>query len=160
MPKFIKVATVAVLAVILGLVFAQPVSADVSIRDSQVSDLYVRADVPSLFQIEKQFAAFWNPNIGTDPKVEVSYNGAGARDALERVMQNSTTMDFFSIQGRALDPVQVSGNNLSVKLEGLMAGFPATSTTYHFIREGGLWKFDWKRICQEMQCAANPNFGY
>ncbi|WP_282785877.1 MULTISPECIES: hypothetical protein [unclassified Nocardia] len=160
MPKFIKVAAIAVFAAILGLGFAQPAAADVSIRDSQVSDLYVRADVPSLHQIEKQFAAFWNPNIGMDAKVEVSYNGPAARGALERVMSNSATMDFFSIQGRALGPVNVAGNTMSVQVEGLMAGFPATSTTYHYIREGGLWKFDWKSICQSMQCAGNPNFGY
>ncbi|MGV9410507.1 hypothetical protein ACWDOP_11380 [Nocardia sp. NPDC003693] len=160
MPKFIKVAMVALAAAVLGLGFAQPASADISIRDSQASDLYLRDNTPSLHQIEKAFAAFWNPNINIEPKIEVSYNGSSARPALERVMQASTTYDFFSIQGRAIGPVQVSGNNLSVKVEGLMAGFPASSTNYHFLRDGGIWKFDWKATCAEMQCSGNPDFGY
>jgi hypothetical protein len=160
MPKVIRLAAVCILTALVGLASAQPASADVSIRDSTVSDLYVRADAPSAAQIEKQFAAFWNPNISLEPKIEVSYNGPSARDALERVMQTSTTMDFFSIQGRVSGPIQVSGNSLSVTVQGLMAGFPAQTTNYYFIREGGLWKFDWKAICQELQCSGNPDFGY
>ncbi|MGX1810666.1 hypothetical protein ACWIGI_33525 [Nocardia sp. NPDC055321] len=160
MPIFIRVAVVAIAAAILGLGFAQPASADFSIREAQASDLYVRDEVPSLHQLEKQFAAFWNPNIGMDPKIEVTYNGPGARPALEQVMQASTMYDFFSIQGRAIGPVQISGDRLSVKVEGLMAGFPATSTMYHFIRESGLWKYDWKATCAEMECSGDPSFGY
>ena len=160
MARIIKIAMVCILAVLAGLGLVAPAAADVSIRDSSVGDLYVSSDSPSLNQLERQFAAFWNPNIGIDPKVEVSYNGGAARGALEQVMANSATMDFFSIQGRALGPVEINGDTMSVQVEGVMAGFPATSTRYHYVREGGLWKFDWKRICQEMACAGNPNFGY
>jgi hypothetical protein len=160
MSKFIRIAAVCILTALMGFGLAQPASADFSIRASQASDLYVRDEVPSLAQIEKQFAAFWNPNIGMDPKIEVSFNGPSARPALERVMEASKTMDFFSIQGRAIAPVNVSGNTMSVTVHGVMAGFPAQSTLYHYIREGGLWKFDWKATCQEMQCQGDPSFGY
>lgn len=160
MSRILQVVIAGAFAVLLASGLASPASADVSIRNSTANDLYVSSDAPGLDQIERQFAAFWNPNIGIDPKIEVSYNGPGARAALEQVMQNSRTMDFFSIQGRAVGPVNISGNQMSVSVQGLMAGFPATSTVYHWIREGGLWKFDWKSICQEMQCAGNPSFGY
>lgn len=160
MSKIVKIAAVCIFAVLLGLGLAQPASADVSIRDAKVSDLYVRDEAPSLDQLERQFAAFWNPRIALDPKLEVSYNGQQARGELEKVMQFSTTYDFFSIQGRAVGPVERNGNNLSVTVQGVMAGFPAQTLKYHFIRDGGLWKYDWKRICQEMQCSGNPNFGY
>lgn len=160
MSKYCRALFVAVLGALLGLGLAQPANADVSLRDATTSDLYVGDDVPSLDQLERQFAAFWNPNISMDSKVEVSYNGAAARPALERVMESSKTMDFFSIQGRAIEPVQVSGDQLAVTVSGMMAGVPATTTRYHLIREGGLWKYDWKAICQEMQCAGNPDFGY
>ncbi|MGW0178060.1 hypothetical protein [Nocardia sp. NPDC003345] len=160
MSRFIRFATVCILAALVGLGMAQPASADVSIRDSSASDLYVSAATPSLLQLEKQFAAFWNPNIGMDPKVEVSYNGPSARPALERVMANSSTMDFFSIQGRAIGPVQVNGNSMSVTMHGLMAGFPAQNNKYFYIRDAGLWKFDWKQTCAAMQCSGNPSFGY
>lgn len=49
---------------------------------------------------------------------------------------------------------------MSVTFEGSMAGFPVQSVRYHYLREGGLWKFDWKEICGEMQCHGNPDFGY
>ncbi|APE35361.1 hypothetical protein BOX37_16975 [Nocardia mangyaensis] len=160
MPRLIRIVSAVVFAALLGLGLAQPAAADVSIRDGKVGDLYVRDEVPNLGQLERQFAAFWNPNIGVGPKLEVSYNGPQARGALERVMASSQTMDFFSIQGRAVGGVNISGNTMSVRVEGVMAGFPATSTTYHFIREGGLWKYDWKATCAEMQCAGNPDFGY
>lgn len=160
MSKLLKLVSACLLAALLGLGFAQPAAADVSIRDAKVADLYVRDENPTLAQLEKQFAAFWNPNIGIDPKVEVSLHGDKARPALERVMQYGKTMDFFSIQGRAVGGVNKSGNTLSVRVEGLMAGFPANSTTYHLVRENGLWKYDWKKICQEMECADNPDFGY
>jgi len=160
MSRFIKVAFVSVIAAFVALGSAYPAMAEVSIRDSQASDLYVREDSPSPDQLERQFAAFWNPNISMDSKLEVTYNGAAARGELEKVMQMSTTMDFFSIQGRATGPPQISGNTMSVTVEGLMAGFPAQSTKYHFIREDGLWKYDWKKTCQEMQCQGDPDFGY
>ncbi|UGT63662.1 hypothetical protein [Nocardia asteroides] len=161
MVKSIKASVVLFAAIVVSLLLAAaPASADVSIRDAKAGDLYVRAEQPSLDQLERAFAAFWNPNIGIDPKVEVSYNGPGARAELEKVMQYSRTMDFFSLQGRAIGPVQTDGNTLSVTVHGLMAGIPAQTTTYHFIRDAGLWKFDWKRICQQLQCAGNPSFGY
>ncbi|MEU1981417.1 hypothetical protein [Nocardia sp. NPDC019395] len=160
MPKLIRIVSVLVFAALLGLGSAQPATADVSIRDGKAGDLYIRDEAPNLGQLERQFAAFWNPNIGVEPKLEVSYNGPQARGALEQVMANSQTMDFFSIQGRAVGDIDISGNTMSVRVEGVMAGFPATSINYHFIREGGLWKYDWKAICAEMQCAGDPDFGY
>ncbi|MBH0780488.1 hypothetical protein [Nocardia bovistercoris] len=145
---------------LFGMGAVAPASADVSLRDAKVGDLYVSAAEPSLDQLERQFAAFWNPNIGIGPKVEVSYNGPSARAELEKVMQFSKTMDFFSLQGRAVGPVRISGDSLSVTVHGVMAGIPAQTTNYHFLRDAGLWKFDWKRICQELQCSGNPDFGY
>ncbi|CAM3050610.1 hypothetical protein [Skermania piniformis] len=161
MPKYLRVTLVALFGALLGIGVAQPAGADVSIRNASANDLYLSADaVPTIDQLERQFAAFWNPNIGLDPKVEVSYNGEGARPALARVMESSKTMDFFSIQGRAYEPVEVSGDALAVTVSGLMAGIPATTTRYHLVRDGGLWKYNWKAICQEMQCSGNPDFGY
>jgi hypothetical protein len=160
MSKFIRIAAVCILTALMGFGLAQPASADVSIRDSKAADLYIRDEVPSLAQIEKQFAAFWNPNIGMDPKIEVTFNGPAARPALERVMETSKTMDFFSIQGRALAPINISGNTMTVNVHGVMAGFPATSSVYYYIRENGLWKYDFKAICAEIQCQGNPDFGY
>ncbi|NUS95546.1 MAG: hypothetical protein HOQ36_24570 [Nocardia sp.] len=160
MSKFIRIAAVCILTALTAFGLTQPASADVSIRDSQVSDLYIRDEVPSVAQVEKQFAAFWNPNIGMDPKIEVTYNGPAARPALERVMETSKTMDFFSIQGRALPPFNISGNTMTINVNGVMAGFPAQSSVYHYIREDGLWKYDFKAICAEIQCQGNPDFGY
>ncbi|MGW4366530.1 hypothetical protein ACWEKT_12865 [Nocardia takedensis] len=160
MLKVIKIATAALFAAVLGFGVAGPAAADVSIRDGRAADLYVSAAVPSLDQLERQFAAFWNPNISLDPKVEVSYNGPGARPALEKVMQSSRTMDFFSIQGRAIGPVNVNGDRLSVTVNGVIAGFPAQTTNYYFIRDAGLWKYDWKATCADLGCQGNPDFGY
>ncbi|MFC6014520.1 hypothetical protein [Nocardia lasii] len=160
MSHLLKIVSAGFFALIIGLGLASPAAADVSIRDSVASDLYVREANPSVHQLEKQFAAFWNPNIGMDPKIEVSYHGSSARPALEMVMQQSKTMDFFSIQGRVVEGPTVSGDSLSVRVNGVMAGYPATTMTYYFVREGGLWKYDWKRICQENQCSGDPDFGY
>ena len=159
MVKIIKITVACLFALAVAVGSATSASADVSIRDAKVGDLYVRDEQPSPDQLERQFAAFWNPSIGMDAKTEVSYNGPGARDELERVMQFGKTMDFFSIQGHA-EGVQVTGDTMSVTMNGLMAGFPAQSTKYHYIRQDGLWKFDWKQICQEMQCQGDPSFGY
>ncbi|MFT3901249.1 MAG: hypothetical protein QM728_13530 [Gordonia sp. (in: high G+C Gram-positive bacteria)] len=146
-------------SVTLGLV-APAAQADVSVRDGKTADLYVRAEKPNNGQLERQFAAFWNPRVPTNPKVAVSYGGEKARPALNQVMGMSKTYDYFSIQGRAAGPITINGNRMSVVVHGVMAGFPAQTLRYHWLRDANLWKFDWKRTCAEIKCQGNPNFGY
>ncbi|WP_067464355.1 hypothetical protein [Nocardia amamiensis] len=160
MTKLIKVAVVSVLAALLGFGLAHPAAADISIRDATAADLYVRDEVPSLEKLERLYAAFYNPNISIDQKVEVSYGGDKVRSVVKQAMSFSQTLDFFTIQGRAVGPVQINGNRLTVRGEGLIAGFPATSATYYLVRDGGLWKFDWKAFCQNVDCAGDPQFDY
>ena len=133
-----------------------------SIREAKQADLSVRAERPNAVDLEWQFAAFWNPRIPLGPKLEVTYNGqsAAARKSLEQVMASSQTYDFFSMRGSATGPPRINGDRMSITIRGTMAGFPVQQTNYYYIRDGGLWKFDWKRICSDMQCANNPSFGY
>ncbi|MBF6212362.1 hypothetical protein IU433_18130 [Nocardia puris] len=160
MSKLIKVAVVSILAALLGLGVAQPASADVLIRDAKAADLYIRDDVPSLQQLERMYAAFYNPNVSINDKVAVTLGGEKARPIVEQNMSFSQAYDFFSIQGRAVGPVNINGDSLSVVGEGLIAGFPATSATFYLQREGGLWKFDFKKFCENVACAGNPQFDY
>ena len=48
-------------AVLLGLGLAAPATADTTARQTNVGDLYVRAERPSGHQLESQYAAMWNP---------------------------------------------------------------------------------------------------
>ncbi|GAB10880.1 hypothetical protein GOARA_063_00790 [Gordonia araii NBRC 100433] len=162
MSKFARAAFGALFAVVVATGLATPAAqADVSVRNGKAADLSVRAERPSSGQLERQFAAFWNPNVPLGPKLAVTYRGntPAVRKALGNVMSMSRTYDFFSVQGRFGAP-SVSGSRMSATGSGVMAGFPATSVRYHWIREGGLWKYDWKAICSEMKCSGNPNFGY
>ncbi|MFF2082385.1 hypothetical protein ACFVVM_01325 [Nocardia sp. NPDC058176] len=160
MSRVVKIVFTALLAALLGLGLSPAASADVLIRDAKVADLYIRDSVPSLDQLEKMYAAFFNPNIGLDPKVEVSYHGEKVRPVLEQLMQYSRTMDFFSIQGRAIGPVNINGDRLSVVGQGVAAGFPLTESTFYLVRDGGLWKMDWKEYCAHVACAGDPKFDY
>ncbi|MFT4202220.1 hypothetical protein [Gordonia sp. (in: high G+C Gram-positive bacteria)] len=160
MLKTVKIAAGALLAGSLALGLAAPAAADVSVRDGKTADLYVRAAKPGNAQLERQFAAFWNPRIPMNPKVAVTYGGEKARPALTQVMGMSKTYDYFSIQGRATGPISINGNRMAVTVNGVMAGFPAQTMRYYYLRDAGLWKFDWKRICSEFKCQGNPNFGY
>lgn len=160
MSKLIKVAVVSILAALLGLGLAQPASADVLISQGKAADLYIRDDVPTLDQLERMYAAFYNPNVSINDKVAVSLGGEKARPVVEQAMSFSQAYDYFSIQGRAVGPVNINGDKLTVVGEGLIAGFPATSSTFYLQREGGLWKFDWKTFCQNVACAGDPKFDY
>ena len=132
-----------------------------NVREAKVADLYVRAERPSLSDLEWQFAAFWNPQLPINPKLEVSYNGPAARAELVRVMEYGRTYDFFSMQGNALPPITINGDRMSVEMRGSMAGFPVQQFRYHYLRQNGLWKFDWKKTCVSMGgCSGNPDFGY
>ncbi|MFZ2510893.1 MAG: hypothetical protein WAW85_07365 [Gordonia sp. (in: high G+C Gram-positive bacteria)] len=133
-----------------------------SIREAKQADLQVPAERPTAVDLEWQFAAFWNPRIAIGPKLAVTYNGqsAAVRKPLEQVLASSQTYDFFSMRGSATGPPRINGERMSITFRGTMAGFPVQQTNYYYIRDGGLWKFDWKRICADMQCANNPNFGY
>ncbi|WP_448223295.1 hypothetical protein [Gordonia iterans] len=133
-----------------------------SIREAKASDLTVTAERPTKEDLEWQFAAFWNPRIPVGPKLNVTYNGSHpqARKSIEQVMASSQTYDFFSLRGAATGPPQINGNRMSITFRGTMAGFPVMETKYYYIRDGGQWKFDWKRICAGMGCGGNPSFGY
>lgn len=133
-----------------------------SIREAKQADLQVPAERPTAVDLEWQFAAFWNPRIAIGPKLAVTYNGqsAAVRKPLEQVLASSQTYDFFSMRGSATGPPRINGDRMSITFRGTMAGFPVQQTNYYYIREGGLWKFDWKRICADMKCANNPSFGY
>lgn len=141
---------------------AAPQDQTPSLNAARADYLYVRSDTPTARTMEWQFAAMWNPRTPIGPKLAVSYRGdiAKVREQLSRVMQSSQMYDFFSIRGSAVGQPQISGNQMVVTYRGLMAGFPVQTSRYHYVREGGLWKFDWKKICQELQCQGNPDFGY
>ncbi|MGW0182057.1 hypothetical protein [Nocardia sp. NPDC003345] len=160
MSRFVKFALITLVAAIFGLGPTQLASADVSVRNATASDLYVRDESPGLDQLERMYAAFYNPNISLDHKVAVSQGGEKVRPVLEQQMAYSTSLDFFSIQGRAIGPVVIEGDTLTVTGQGLMAGFPMTSATYYLVREDGLWKFDWKRFCANIACSGNPTFDF
>lgn len=112
--------------------------------------------------MEWQFAGYWNPRVPLGPKMENTYNGQDpkARKAIEQVMASSQTYDFFSMRGSAVGAPKINGDRMSVTFRGSMAGFPVMQPTYYYIREGGLWKYDWKRTCASMGCGGNPDFGY
>ncbi|AUN41799.1 hypothetical protein [Tsukamurella tyrosinosolvens] len=148
------------IAVGVAALAAAPVSADTGVRDTSAADLYVRAEKPSAAQFERQAAAFWNPNISMDQKVAVSVNGAKARPELEKVMAYNKVYDFLGAAARTTGPASVNGSKASVGLSAIVVGFPANGYTYYYVREGGLWKFDWKANCAAMRCTGNPNFGY
>ncbi|MDL9935514.1 hypothetical protein QSJ18_02025 [Gordonia sp. ABSL1-1] len=161
MSKFLKTAAIAVFGVIVMSVgLTAPASADVNIRTGKAADLPIRANTPSAGDIERSYAGFYNPNVPLEPKYAVSYRGdtPKVRKALQTLMGMSKTYDYFSIQGR-ITKVNVNGNRMSVTGNGVMAGFPATSFTYHYIREAGIWKYDWKANCAT-GCQGNPDFGY
>ncbi|MEV6363860.1 hypothetical protein [Nocardia asteroides] len=139
---------------------ATPALADRSVRDAQVADLYLRDADPSLDAIAGQFAALWNPNLPMGPKQEVSYHGSTVGPALGGILSQGGVYDFLSIQLRATSK-NISGNTMTATMSGVMAGFPASSGTYTYVREDGLWKVDWKATCDALGgCTGNPDFGY
>ncbi|WP_159922772.1 MULTISPECIES: hypothetical protein [Nocardia] len=75
---------------------------DISIRDATAADLYVRDEVPSLEKLERLYAAFYNPNISIDRKVEVSYGGDKVRPVVEQAMSFSQTFDWGVLPERRL----------------------------------------------------------
>ncbi|MEU8899830.1 hypothetical protein [Nocardia sp. NPDC048505] len=148
------------LAGLLTVGAAAPALADRSVRDAVVADLYVRDADPSLDAIAGQFGALWNPNLPMKAKEEVSYRGSSVGPALQGILSQGGVYDFLSIQGRATSKT-ITGNRMTATLSGVMAGFPASSATYSYIREDGLWKVDWKATCDAMGgCTGDPNFGY
>jgi len=93
-------------------------------------------------------------------KEQVSYHGASVGPALQGILSQGGTYDFLSIQERATSK-NITGNTMTANLSGVMAGFPASSGSYHYIREDGLWKVDWKATCKALGgCTGNPDFGY
>ncbi|MBD0023721.1 hypothetical protein GII33_12015 [Gordonia pseudamarae] len=162
MRRMVRVVTVGVFAMLLSVGLVSPASADVSIRSGKVADLYVRSAQPSIAEMERQYAAFWNPNLPINPKFEVSVNGNNptVQKNLRNVMATSRTYDFFSIQGRVVGKPVVNGNRMTIRGNGVMAGFPAQSFTYYYVRQGGLWKFDWKANCKASGCNGVTSWGY
>lgn len=150
MIKLLRTATIAVFALLLGVGLAgAPANADVNIRAGKAADLSVAAANPSTAQLERQYAGFWNPNVPVSPKYAASYRGntPKVQQQIKKVLANSRTMDFFSIQGR-LTSKTINGNRMTARGNGVMAGFPAQGVTMEYIRDGGLWKFDWKAYSQ------------
>ncbi|AVM00334.1 hypothetical protein C6V83_08670 [Gordonia iterans] len=133
-----------------------------SIREAKASDLTVTAERPTKVDLEWQYAAFWNPRIPTAAKMAVVYNGNDpkARKEINQVMASSQTYDFFSMRGAAAGPPRISGNRMSITFRGTMAGFPVMQVNYYYLRDGGQWKLDFKRICASIACNGNPDFGY
>ncbi|MBL1077233.1 hypothetical protein JK358_22800 [Nocardia sp. 2] len=148
------------MAVLLTVGIAAPAHADRSVRDAVVADLYLRDADPSLDAIAGQFAALWNPNLPISAKQEVSYHGSTVGPALQGILSQGGMYDFLSIQLRATTK-NITGNTMTAGMSGVMAGFPASSGSYSYIREDGLWKVDWKATCAAMGgCTGNPDFGY
>ena len=141
---------------------AAPQNQTPSLNGARTEYLYVRSDRPTARTMEWQFAAFWNPRLSMEPKLAVTYQGntAKVRKQMTTIMQSSQMYDFFSIRGSAVGQPQISGNQMTVSYQGLMAGFPIQTLRYHYVRENGLWKFDWKQNCREIKCMGNPDFGY
>ncbi|MCH5643095.1 hypothetical protein [Gordonia sp. ABSL49_1] len=161
--KLFKLVVACVFTVIFGLgLAAAPAHADVSVRSAKTADLYVRTAAPGNAELEKQFAALWNPNIPMANKLEVSYRGntPKVRAQVQKALAYSRQMDFFSITGRSIGAPTINGNRMTMTGSVVMAGFPAKTSRYHYIRDAGLWKIDWKVTCQELQCNGNPDFGY
>ncbi|MFT4202221.1 hypothetical protein [Gordonia sp. (in: high G+C Gram-positive bacteria)] len=145
MSKTMKTITGALFAALLATGVAAPAAeADVTIRGAKTADLYMRADKPSKLEVKKSYAAFMNPSLPIGPKLEVSVNGAQNRGELQRMLNQSRQYDFFSMQGDVV-AVNVTGNTMTARFHGTMAGFPAQSFTYFYVREGKLWKYNWKQ---------------
>ncbi len=145
MSTALKTVTSALFAIALALGLAAPAAnADVTIRNATTADLYMRSATPSKTEVKKSYAAFMNPSLPIGPKLEVSVNGAANRGELQRMLGLSRQYDFFSMKGDVVS-VNVNGNSMTARFQGTMAGFPAQSFTYFYVREGGLWKYNWKR---------------
>ncbi len=145
MSILLKAVTGALFAVLLAVGIAAPAAhADVTVRDAKTADLYMRSAVPSKTEVKRSYAAFMNPNLPLGPKLEVSVNGQANRGELARMIGLSRQYDFFSMKGDVVS-VSVDGNAMTARFHGSMAGFPAQSFTYSYVREGDLWKYDWKR---------------
>ncbi|GED97677.1 hypothetical protein [Gordonia crocea] len=147
MTTMIKACLTGLFAVLMAVGLAAPVHADPSVRNAKVADLYMRSANPTKLEVKKSYAAFMNPSLPIGPKLEVSVNGAANRGELQRMLAQSRQYDFFSMQGDVVS-VTVSGNTMSARFQGSMAGFPAQSFTYFYVREGDLWKYNWKRNAQ------------
>ena len=160
MRNVLKASVVGAATIVAATLAVAPASADTGVKNTSASDLYVRGASPTAAQFERQAAAFWNPNISLDQKVAVSVNGPKARPELEKVMAFNKVYDFLGAQARATGSAKVNGSKASLPLSAIVVGFPATSYTYFYVREGDLWKFDWKANCAAMGCTGNPNFGY
>ncbi|MFB7724365.1 hypothetical protein [Nocardia sp. NPDC056100] len=160
MKKIVGAFAALVSAGLVTVGLAAPAVADRSVRDATVADLYVRDADPSLDALAGQFAALWNPSLPMSAKAEVSYHGGSVAPALQGILSQGGVYDFLSIQERATSK-SITGNTMTATLSGVMAGFPASSGTYSYIREDGLWKVDWKATCAGMGgCSGNPDFGY
>ena len=83
-----------------------------------------------------------------------------AKPALRRLFTPSPTHDYLTLSGRVVGPVKFRDDRASARIAGVMVGVPASTYTYHYRRDDGLWKFDWKRTCQELKCLGDPDFGY
>ncbi|MFT4043310.1 MAG: hypothetical protein QM673_09130 [Gordonia sp. (in: high G+C Gram-positive bacteria)] len=162
MIKFSRLVIIGMLAVLATLGLTSPASADVSIRDGKIADLYLRSANPSQAEIERQYAAYWNPNVPLSAKYQVTYRGdtPKVRSNLAKVMASSRTYDFFSIKGRSTGPATVSGNRLSAPVAGVIAGLPASKLTLYWIRDNGLWKYDQKTFCLKNGCSGSKDWGY
>lgn len=157
-----RISIIGLFAVLLTSALVSPASADVSIRDGKTADLYVRSAKPSSGELERQYAAYWNPNVPVSAKYAVTYRGdtAKVRQNVNAVMATSKTYDFFTIRGRATGPATISGNRMSAPVAGVIAGLPATSATLYWVRDGGLWKYDQKAFCQKNGCSGSKDWGY
>ncbi|MCH5643098.1 MULTISPECIES: hypothetical protein [unclassified Gordonia (in: high G+C Gram-positive bacteria)] len=160
MSKFIRLAAIGFFALLLGAGLASPAQADVDIRSGKAADLPIRSANPSNGEIERSYAAMWNPNVALAPKYAVSVRGntPKVQTSIQKAMSMSKTMDFFSIKGRVTGKT-INGNSMTVTGNGVMAGYPAQSFTYYYVREGGIWKYDWKANCRP-GCQGNPDWGY
>lgn len=145
MKTMIKAVAAGLFAALMAMGLLAPAAqAAPSVRSATVADLYMRADKPSKLDVTKSYMAFMNPRLPIGPKLEVSVNGAANRGELQRMLDQSRQMDFFSMQGSVVS-VTVNGNSMTARFHGTMAGFPAQSFTYFYVREGGLWKYNWKQ---------------
>ena len=138
MRRIVRVVLVGLFAIFPSAGLVSPASADVSIRNGKVADLYVRSAQPSVAQMERQYAAFWNPNLPINPvRGQPQRQQPHRAENLRQVMSMSRSYDFFSIQGRVLGKPVVNGNRMSLRGRGVMAGFPASrSPTTTSVRAG------------------------
>ncbi len=144
----------------LTVVSAAAATADVAARDATDAHLIVRSEQPSRVEMERQFVAVWSPKVSFEAKVRASYNGEKARPALTKLFGPMFRYDYLTLQGRAVTPVTVKDNRATIRLAGVMVGVPVSTYRYHYLRDDGLWKFDWKRTCIELRCKGNLSFGY